>query len=170
MKLEKLKQLIVAKVISRNDFGSVDALLEAISSANSLSEWKFRKDAFNAIGNKSPLVSIGNDFYCVTLATLPVFIDEQVAMFLDAINFASTNDDEIESVCNRLLDSEEHAGDSAIPSIAEDAAELIRRLASDKDALQAKIDQLMLEYCPDEITPEQMAEYESHQRPSSLNV
>lgn len=29
---------------------------------------------------------------------------------------------------------------------------------------QAKIDELMFEYCPDEITPEQLAEWEKHQR------
>ena len=29
---------------------------------------------------------------------------------------------------------------------------------------QAKIDALMLEYCPDEMTPEQMAEWERHQK------
>ena len=30
---------------------------------------------------------------------------------------------------------------------------------------QAKIDELMLEYCPDEMTPEQLKEYEAHQKP-----
>jgi hypothetical protein len=33
-------------------------------------------------------------------------------------------------------------------------------------ALQAKIDALMLEYCPSEMTPEQMAEWERHQKRS----
>ena len=31
-------------------------------------------------------------------------------------------------------------------------------------SLQAKIDEMMLEYCPEEMTPEQLAEYEKHQR------
>ena len=31
-------------------------------------------------------------------------------------------------------------------------------------AAQAKIDELMLEYCPEEMTQEQIAEYEKHQR------
>jgi hypothetical protein len=30
--------------------------------------------------------------------------------------------------------------------------------------LQAKIDALMLEYCPDEMTPQQLANYEFHQK------
>lgn len=34
--------------------------------------------------------------------------------------------------------------------------------------LQAKIDMLMLEYCPDEMTPEQLKEWESHQVPRSI--
>ena len=32
-----------------------------------------------------------------------------------------------------------------------------------KDGLQAKIDALMLEYCPDEITPEQIENWKRHQ-------
>jgi len=33
--------------------------------------------------------------------------------------------------------------------------------------LQAKIDELMLEYCPDEMTEEQMENWGKHQQPSS---
>ncbi len=33
------------------------------------------------------------------------------------------------------------------------------------NAAQAKIDSLMLEYCPDEMTRTQLAEYEKHQKP-----
>jgi uncharacterized protein involved in exopolysaccharide biosynthesis len=36
-------------------------------------------------------------------------------------------------------------------------------------AAQAKIDELMLEYCPEEMTNEQIAEYEKHQRPAWRN-
>jgi hypothetical protein len=36
--------------------------------------------------------------------------------------------------------------------------------------LQAKIDALMLEYCPDEMTPEQIDEWERHQRPVSREI
>lgn len=39
-----------------------------------------------------------------------------------------TDDAKIDSVCERLLDSEEHAVEAAIPPIAEDAVELIRAL------------------------------------------
>lgn len=35
------------------------------------------------------------------------------------------------------------------------------------DAKQARIDALMLEWCPDEMTPEQLAEYERNQKPVS---
>ncbi len=33
----------------------------------------------------------------------------------------------------------------------------------------ARIDELMLEYCPEEMTNEQIAEYEKHQRPAWRN-
>lgn len=36
--------------------------------------------------------------------------------------------------------------------------------ATDKGALQARIDELMLEYCPEDMTVEQMANYARHQR------
>lgn len=35
------------------------------------------------------------------------------------------------------------------------------------DALEAKIDALMLEHCPDEMTPEQVENWEKHQRLST---
>ncbi len=44
-------------------------------------------------------------------------------------------------------------------------AERLREiLEADIARLQAKIDALMLEYCPDEMTPQQIANYESHQK------
>ena len=38
---------------------------------------------------------------------------------------------DIDVICDRLLDSEEHAVESAIPQVAEDAVEVIRSLAAD---------------------------------------
>lgn len=35
-----------------------------------------------------------------------------------------------------------------------------------RDSMQAKIDALMMEYCPDEMTPEQVEEWGKHQKPS----
>lgn len=42
----------------------------------------------------------------------------------------------------------------------------IRRLVKLNNSLQAKIDALMLEYCPEEMTPEQIKNWEKHQKPS----
>ena len=39
-----------------------------------------------------------------------------------------------------------------------------RELKRQLDAKQARIDELMLEYCPDEVTDEQWDEYQKHQR------
>ena len=36
--------------------------------------------------------------------------------------------------------------------------------------LEAKIDALMLEYCPDEMTPEQLEEWGRNQRPAQEDV
>lgn len=40
----------------------------------------------------------------------------------------------------------------------------IELLRASLQSMQARIDELMLEYCPDEITKEQVAEYERNQR------
>ena len=37
-------------------------------------------------------------------------------------------------------------------------------LEQERKRLQARVDALMLEYCPDEMTPEQIAEWELHQQ------
>ena len=47
----------------------------------------------------------------------------------------------------------------------EDVESLVKKNA----ALQAKIDALMFEYCPDEMAPEQIAEWERNQSPSYLS-
>lgn len=46
----------------------------------------------------------------------------------------------------------------------DDLADLARQLERELTAKQAVIDRLMLEYCPDEMTPEQVLEWEKHQR------
>lgn len=43
----------------------------------------------------------------------------------------------------------------------------IAELRREVNAKQARIDELMIEYCPDEITSEQWAEYERNQRRAS---
>lgn len=41
------------------------------------------------------------------------------------------------------------------------------RLCAQVDALQAKVDALMLEFCPDEMTEQQIETWARHQRPAS---
>ena len=46
----------------------------------------------------------------------------------------------------------------------------IKKLLEIIDEQQAKIDSLMLEYCPDEMTEEQLENWEKHQKPVSPQV
>lgn len=46
--------------------------------------------------------------------------------------------EEAEDICRRLLDSEEHAVEAAIPPIAEDAVEMIHKLQKEIEALRCK--------------------------------
>lgn len=46
----------------------------------------------------------------------------------------------------------------------------VRELRAESAAKQAKIDALMLEYCPNEMTEDQIAEWESHQCKSNLKT
>lgn len=48
-------------------------------------------------------------------------------------------------------------------SLQAEIGELTRKI----DALQATIDALMLEYCPEDMTPEQFENWKQHQRPSN---
>lgn len=43
-------------------------------------------------------------------------------------------------------------------------ADILEELADELEASQAEIDRLMLEFCPDEMTPEQLEEWGKHQR------
>jgi hypothetical protein len=49
------------------------------------------------------------------------------------------------------------------PLALADFIPLLQKAADRIDGLQAQIDELMLEYCPDDMTPDQMAEWERHQ-------
>lgn len=51
--------------------------------------------------------------------------------------------------------------------IMKTAAETLARKC---DELQAKIDSLMLEFCPDEMTPEQKARWERNQVATTIDV
>lgn len=48
--------------------------------------------------------------------------------------------------------------------------DIVERLRTEVDALQVKIDTLMFEYCPEEMTPEQVDEWGKAQRPVSPEV
>lgn len=45
-----------------------------------------------------------------------------------------------------------------------EAADAIQRLEAENEAMQAKIDALMLEFCPGEMTAEQLERWASHQK------
>lgn len=54
--------------------------------------------------------------------------------------------------------------------IGYEAAEMIIDLCAQVDALQARVDALMLEFCPDEMNEEQLENWARHQRPASDEV
>lgn len=58
-----------------------------------------------------------------------------------------------------------HQREREAARLLRDALEGLQGLARYAQHQQARIDALMLEYCPDEMTPEQIAEWERHQRP-----
>jgi hypothetical protein len=43
----------------------------------------------------------------------------------------------------------------------------LAQVKADRDGLQAKVDALMLEYCPSEMNDNQLAEWASHQKVAS---
>ena len=63
----------------------------------------------------------------------------------------------------RMLTTEEINCQFLLKQLADHIADL----EQDKGALQAKIDSLMLEFCPDEMTEEQFKNWSKHQVPAS---
>lgn len=55
-------------------------------------------------------------------------------------------------------------------SVGYEAAEMIIDLRAQVAALQARVDALMLEFCPDEMNEEQLDHWARHQRPASDEV
>lgn len=80
-----------------------------------------------------------------------VSTSEIISVFKEASN-------ELDKVTNELVQSLRYSLDIAeeYKSIAE--------------SNQSKIDELMLEYCPDEMTAEQLEEWAKHQQPSYFQI
>lgn len=71
MKKAAFQDFLVTIMFERNDYGSRDALVNAIETASAIpeKEWRKRKDAFNEIGENAPL----SDAYgfCLTHESVP---------------------------------------------------------------------------------------------------
>lgn len=57
-----------------------------------------------------------------------------------------------------------HQNEREGPQLLREALAAMQGLARLTQHQQARIDALMLEHCPDEMTPEQIAEWERHQK------
>ncbi len=55
----------------------------------------------------------------------------------------STMPSDVEDICRRLVDSEEHAVDDSVPDVAIEAAEVIKRLSGSLKAVQSALSQTM---------------------------
>jgi hypothetical protein len=76
--------------------------------------------------------------------------------------------DQARAMAERLLDATEESDLShATHEVIAASAALLVSLAEAMEADQAKIDALMLEYCPDDMTPEQREEWARHQSRSA---
>jgi len=76
---------------------------------------------------------------------------------------------EVERRVNRHVFHREPQTFASIPANRDRDLDLLLMEAADTiEGQQAKIDALMLEYCPDEMTPEQKAEWARNQRPLTI--
>jgi len=76
-----------SRIFLRNDYGSVEALLEAIKAADAIpedQEWRRRKAAFNEIGEKAPMQE---QFY-LKYTEVPAFIEKELKAFSEYEFFA----------------------------------------------------------------------------------
>lgn len=81
-----------------------------------------------------------------------------VGLWLPKMYFALTKQSK-----NRLLD-EMHAVGMRQDKCMYDLYAINKTLATTIRSLQAEIDRLMFEFCPDEMSPQQIANFENHQR------
>ena len=81
---------------------------------------------------------------------------------------ASISDD-LSASLERALNKSRHEREAVQEELKSTTA-MFNRLAKTLDAKQAKIDSLMLEFCPDEMTEEQKAEWASHRRPAPIEL
>lgn len=82
MKTQTYRAFLLHRLLLRNDFGSEEALLEAIETANALEEqeeWRARKAAFNAIAEKAPLRP--DTPFVVLHADIPEFLKREAEEF-----------------------------------------------------------------------------------------
>lgn len=77
---------------------------------------------------------------------------------IDIVNLLTEASNELDKVTNELVQSLRYSLD---------IAEEYKAIA---ESNQAKIDELMLEYCPDEMTAEQLEEWAKHQQPSYFQI
>jgi len=73
--------------------------------------------------------------------------------------------DEVPDLVEQLQASASRASWPEDTDLMTEAADEITRLRAEVEAKQARIDALMLEHCPDEMTQEQTDNWKAHQRP-----
>lgn len=82
MNADFYREFMLSRILDHNGFGSADALLAAIESANQINpetHWRDRKAAFNAIAMLAPMRNDGP--YSVTHSDLPTVIGAEMQEF-----------------------------------------------------------------------------------------
>jgi len=83
MNQKHFQTYMLTRILVRNEFGTLRALVRAIEKASAIPEdtnWRDRKDAFNAIAAKAPLRN-DVDTYCVIHADIPTFLEREWSEF-----------------------------------------------------------------------------------------
>ncbi len=76
MHKQQYQTFLLTRVIQRNDFGTIGSLVKAINDALAIPEFRARKGAFNAIGEKAPLRASSSS-YCLVHADIPAFLERE---------------------------------------------------------------------------------------------
>ncbi len=84
---KKFQDYLCSRLFVRNDYGSVETLLAAISAAAAIpedQEWRLRKAAFNEIGEKAPM----RETVYLKYTEVPEYLDREVKAFTEYQFFA----------------------------------------------------------------------------------
>lgn len=120
MNQHRYQTFLLTRILQGNGYGSIPALLQAIKSAGAIPENEFRarKSAFNAIGDKAPLRNTSD--LAITHSDIPAFLAREWGEYNSFVHMTrnATKADQFENALKRFWLTDAQAEDCLSASTA----------------------------------------------------